>query len=150
MFEFLRRKGAAHGGDNRKGGDHSSSLSIVATNSTVQGSLVMPGEVFIAGTVEGDVRAERITVETSGVIQGSIIADTLVVRGNVQGIIRAHRVQILGGARVSGDVYHFELSLHWGAMLDVRCFHLADKTSNAPEAPPQSMALLPSLELARA
>lgn len=95
--------------------------SIVSPEMTVTGNLESSGDVQVDGTVDGDVRAETLTIGENGTINGTVRAGTLRVLGRIDGEIQAANVTILASARVRGDVVHESLAIEAGAMIEGHC-----------------------------
>jgi cytoskeletal protein CcmA (bactofilin family) len=72
----------------------------------------------IDGKVEGNVRAHKAVIGSSGVINGEIVAEEIVIRGEVNGPIRGRLVQLSAGARVVGDIVHGTISVESGAAFE--------------------------------
>jgi len=92
--------------------------SLISADVHIVGTLSAEGEMQIDGKVEGTVRAHRAVVGFSGVINGEIVADEIVIRGEVNGPIRGRSVQLAAGARVVGDIVHGTISVESGAAFE--------------------------------
>lgn len=92
--------------------------SLISADVHIVGTLSAEGEMQIDGKVEGNVRAHRAVVGTSGIIHGEIIADEIVIRGVVNGPIRGRSVQLAAGASVSGDIVHGTIAMETGAAFE--------------------------------
>jgi cytoskeletal protein CcmA (bactofilin family) len=89
--------------------------SLISADVHIVGTLSAEGEMQIDGKVEGNVRAHRAVIGSSGVINGEIVAEEIVIRGEVNGPIRGRLVQLSAGARVVGDIVHWTISVESGA-----------------------------------
>lgn len=59
---------------------------IIAKDSTVKGNITITnGQVTVQGHVNGDVHAKTVVLESSGVIDGNVIADTIKLEGKING-----------------------------------------------------------------
>jgi cytoskeletal protein CcmA (bactofilin family) len=125
--------------------------SLIQTDVTFKGTLQSKGELQLDGSVEGDVRVERLTIGESGVVNGNIYAQRVLIRGEVNGIIRAFEVQLAQNSRVTGDIIHSSLAVESQAMFNGRCRHsnspLDEAASEAEEARPV-VALQPAVPVA--
>jgi cytoskeletal protein CcmA (bactofilin family) len=92
--------------------------SLISADVHIVGTLSAEGEMQIDGKVEGNVRAHRAVVGSSGVINGEIVAEEIVIRGEVNGPIRGRMVQLAAGARVIGDIVHGTISVESGAAFE--------------------------------
>jgi cytoskeletal protein CcmA (bactofilin family) len=105
---------------NNEGGQRNSRVmpSLISADVHIVGTLSAEGEMQIDGKVEGNVRAHRAVVGSSGVINGEIVAEEIVIRGEVNGPIRGRLVQLSAGARVVGDIVHGMISVESGAAFE--------------------------------
>ncbi len=92
---------------------------IIGRTSFVRGRITGPGDLDIAGRVEGDVEVEGdITVDTHGLVAANLTGRRLVVRGAVKGDLTASDgVALEDGAKVVGDVRAPRISIATGALL---------------------------------
>ena len=56
-----------------------------------------------------------VTVGESGQVEGSILADTVVILGIAVGPVQANKVRIGNSAQVVGNIFHNELTVEPGA-----------------------------------
>jgi cytoskeletal protein CcmA (bactofilin family) len=140
MFAKADRNGARSGADR-------SMPSIIAADMRIVGQVTAQGDVQLDGTVEGDVRAEHLTVGASGVITGEITAESAQVSGTVTGRIRAKTVTLTRTARVKGDIAHESLSIEAGARFEGQVARLdTAKTANGGiRATPASDVDIPAI-----
>jgi len=103
--------------------------SILSHGLSIAGDIVSGGEVQIDGTVDGDVKCEKLTVGTSGSIKGSVFADEVVIRGRIKGQISSATVVLTRTSRVNGDILHDTLSIEPGAYLEGNCRRLESQSS---------------------
>ena len=87
---------------------------------TLQGRLDIQGDLKIAGTVEGELKATGdVTVDAGATIQASIEGANVSVRGQVTGNVTAKRRLTLGGSgRLNGDGRVGRLTVEDGATLN--------------------------------
>jgi cytoskeletal protein CcmA (bactofilin family) len=98
--------------------------SLITGQVVLSGDLASDGEVQLDGKVVGDVRAQRLTVGESGVIEGAVEADSVDIHGRVRGAIRARSVRLRACADVEGDITHAELAIESGARFVGRSLRL--------------------------
>ena len=108
--------------------------SIISSDLSVTGTLASAGDMQIDGSIDGDVRCARLVVGESGVIKGTVRAETVTVRGRVEGGIRARALAIGATARVEGDILHQELDVEAGAFVQGRFRHSRDPLAETPAA----------------
>src|ERR1700749_1399095 len=92
-----------------------SGASLVAEGVATGGEITPLGDMRLDGAVEGDLKAGRLTVGETGLVTGSIQADSVEIRGRVTGTIVARVVKLWATARVDGDISHTELAIDAGA-----------------------------------
>jgi cytoskeletal protein CcmA (bactofilin family) len=107
--------------------------SLIAEGVTLDGGLVGDGELHLDGTIRGDLKVERLTIGESGLVEGSVTAESIECRGRVAGAIIAKQVKLHSSAHVDGDVTHEELSIEAGAYFQGRSLKFArNVTHDAP------------------
>jgi cytoskeletal protein CcmA (bactofilin family) len=89
--------------------------SIISAHTEMTGSLTTTDEMHVYGKIKGDVRAAAITVCAGAVVNGDLIADTIVVDGAVEGRIEAQHVLLRAGAVVKGEIMHGSLGIDTAA-----------------------------------
>jgi cytoskeletal protein CcmA (bactofilin family) len=107
--------------------------SIISADMVLQGSLNSEGEVQLDGSVEGDIRADSLTIGEDASVEGHVVAETVIVRGKVKGSIRARQVQLAATARIEGDIVHSALSMESGAFFDGNCRNSADPAADTSQ-----------------
>lgn len=81
--------------------------SVVGIGMKVIGDIEAGGVVRVEGTVEGSIRgARQILLDRTGVIQGDIYADEIVLGGRIVGTVNAaERVEVQSSSRIEGDIH---------------------------------------------
>lgn len=92
--------------------------SVIAHGVTVDGAIATGGELQIAGTVRGDIRAQSCYVDGDGAVHGEILAADIHIDGRVIGPLVAQRVRLTAGAHVEGDIVTETISIEDGAFID--------------------------------
>ena len=77
-------------------------------------------DLHVAGEVIGTLKAQTLVIVESGVIEGQISAETVVVSGRVTGPVSAKSVRLHLSARVDGDITYTNLQMENGARLNGR------------------------------
>lgn len=113
----------------------SSAPSIIGANVRIKGDLSTAGEIQLDGVVKGDVSAASIIMGEQGALEGTIVAEKVVVRGQVKGSIRGRSVIMERTARVTGDVFHSTLSIESGAIIEGTFSHSDDPLGKKAAAP---------------
>lgn len=89
--------------------------SVLSADLTISGDIRTQGEIRVEGVVEGDIRAERLTISEGAKIRGEVVAEEVVVNGHVSGRLRATKVRLAGSAQVEGDIIHKAIAIENGA-----------------------------------
>lgn len=113
--------------------------SLVAQGVVFRGDLATDGDLHLDGVVEGDLKAAYLTIGETGVVTGTIQAETIEIRGRVSGAISARQVRLWATARVDGDISHAELSIESGAHFEGRSLVFAVAEAPAAETPALSV-----------
>lgn len=79
------------------------------------GGLTAAGVVEVHGKIIGDVCCAELEIGSKGRIEGSIIADDIIVSGEVSGSIYASQIELRNTARVDGDLHYQSLTKKPGA-----------------------------------
>jgi len=108
--------------------------SIISADLNVLGNLVSEGLVDIDGTVDGNVKADQVTVRTNGKVRGDISSNVVHIYGEVHGVIRANSVFLYSSCRIEGIVVHQSLSVEDGAFIDGKLKRMQDRVSSLPES----------------
>ncbi len=108
------RKQKATGNDNRPA---TSLPTHIGADSVVEGSLVTDGEVQVEGTLRGTLKARVCIVAATGMVEGELDAEDIVVRGRVIGPLRGEHVHLQDGAWVEGDITSVTIAIDTGARL---------------------------------
>ncbi len=101
---------------------------------TIVGSLHFDGAVVLDGEIRGEVRCRSLAISERGVIDGLIVAESVVVAGEVTGTIYAERLVLRAACQVEGDIFHRELSLEDGCYFEGRSRRHAEPLGLAPPA----------------
>ncbi len=98
----------------------SEQTNIIGKGITIRGSLTGAGDLVIEGHVEGQVALKnRLTIETSGVVEAEIRADELTINGTASGNIEAQtKVSINQSAKVAGDIKAARVVIEEGAVFN--------------------------------
>jgi cytoskeletal protein CcmA (bactofilin family) len=108
--------------------------STIANDMQVHGNLTSKGELRVDGSVDGDVRAQIVTIGESGSVKGAVNADEAYVHGRVEGTVRAGKVLLAHTGHVLADIVHGRLVIEEGARFEGQCKQ-ADKPVAELEKP---------------
>ncbi len=77
------------------------------------------------GSLQGTTQRDcAVVIGPKAVINGSVLAHSVVVLGRVKGNISAEYIEIRESARVSGDVSYVRLEVHQGSHVEGRMFRI--------------------------
>jgi cytoskeletal protein CcmA (bactofilin family) len=88
----------------------STPVSCIGSGMSIVGNVECSGSAHVFGRIEGELRASELVIGEGAQIQGSVVAQEVIVSGTVKGTIRAVRV-ILQGGTVEGDIFNRTLSI---------------------------------------
>ncbi|WP_417318155.1 bactofilin family protein [Emcibacter sp.] len=120
--------------------------SIIGSDVTVNGDITTLGEIQLDGTVDGDVRSESLTIGEHGAVNGTIMANNVIVKGSASGQIRGRNVRLEKTARVKGDIMHEALSVEAGAVVEGTLMHQEDALQENGPKPVQPVEVAPAPE----
>jgi len=94
--------------------------SVIAPGMKIVGDVEASGILKIEGTVQGSIRgARQVVVGRSGVIQGDVHAEEVILGGRVVGTITAtERVEIQANSVIEGDVHTRSIVVFEGGLLN--------------------------------
>ena len=98
--------------------------SIISADLRIIGNLESEGDIQIDGTVEGDIRSQKLTISETAVVRGAIEVDEVAIAGQLTGQIKARTVMLLRTAKVIADVIQEKLEIEAGAFFEGNCRHL--------------------------
>ncbi|WP_321391299.1 polymer-forming cytoskeletal protein [Emcibacter sp.] len=97
--------------------------SIIGSDVTINGDVTTLGEIQLDGIVDGDVRSESVTVGEHGAVNGTVVANNVVVKGSITGQIKGRNIRLEKTAKVKGDIMHETLSVEAGAFIEGSLTH---------------------------
>lgn len=112
----------------------SSGTVVINRGVTISGTLTLEGEVFIEGTVDGEVWCTAAQISERGMVDGLIVADRLVVLGEFRGHIYATELVLGAGCAVEGHIFHNKLVLEEGCFFEGKSRRHGDPQRLAPIA----------------
>lgn len=109
-------------------------VSVISADIRIVGDLEGEGELQIDGTVEGNIKSKTVTIGQSGVINGEIKADTVLIAGQFAGKIKSRVLTLTKTAHVDGNVAAQEsLAIEAGAHFEGQCLRPNAKQGNVKE-----------------
>ena len=90
------------------------SISTISEDLVIDGNVTSKGELRLDGQVHGDVHCVTFVLGENAQLEGSVVAEKVIVRGRLIGSVRALKVMLQSTAHVEGDLFHKGLSLEQG------------------------------------
>ncbi len=98
---------------------HAADISTLLSKETeIRGSVKTQGSLRVDGTVYGDViSAKTVTIGSTGIVEGNITGEDIIVAGKVKGALSARgKVSLESSAQIDGDLNTSRLSIAEGAV----------------------------------
>jgi len=76
------------------------------------------GDIHLDGQVQGDIHCVSLVLGESSQLEGSAIAEEVVIRGHLIGSVRALRVSLQSTSHVEGDLFYESLAIEQGAYFE--------------------------------
>jgi cytoskeletal protein CcmA (bactofilin family) len=92
--------------------------STIGEELLVIGNVTSKGEIHVDGRVQGGIHCHSLVLGENSQIEGSVVAQNVVIRGNLSGSVRALRIALHSGCHVEGDLFHHSLTIEQGAYFD--------------------------------
>ncbi len=89
--------------------------SLLSSDLFIKGNLTTNGDIQIEGGVEGNIKANLLTIGKEAKIKGELNTEELIVNGHVSGTIRSKKVTLTSSAKVEGDIIHQTIAIETGA-----------------------------------
>lgn len=112
------------------------SISTIGEDLTITGNVTSKGELHVNGRVQGDVHCAALVLGENAQVEGSVVAQDVMVRGRLIGSVRALRVVLQSTAYVEGNLFHKSLSLEQGTHFEGESRPSEAPLSSVPEVPP--------------
>ena len=97
----------------------------------IKGEIDSPEHVFLAGSLDGDITCDQLTVDGTGRVTGKISAKLAVIDGHVDGDIVVERLQIKSKAVVKGSLTYTSIEVAEGAQIDGNFVQVTKKPQKA-------------------
>jgi len=111
---------------------------VIAGGAHFKGQIKNTRAIEINGTVEADLKADKVTIGAGGKFVGAINADLVVISGHYDGNMDAGSIWATATAQIAGKIQYKTLQMDRGAALNCRVVHnwkpektAAKKTANA-------------------
>ena len=100
-----------------------SNKAVFADGTRFKGHIKNARAIEINGTVEADLKADKVTIGSDGKFVGSITADLIVVSGHYDGNMDAGSIWATATAQITGKIQYKTLQMDRGAALNCRVVH---------------------------
>ena len=87
------------------------SISTIGEDLTITGNVTSKGELHLDGQVQGDVHCVALVLGENAQLEGSVVAEDVMVRGRLIGSVRALRVTLQSKSHVEGNLFHKSFSI---------------------------------------
>lgn len=112
--------------------------SIIGEDLTITGNVTSKGEIQVDGEIQGDIHCGSLLLGDKSQVNGSVIAEDVVVRGKVTGSIRGLRVTLQAQSHVEGDIFHQSLAIEQGAYFEGKSRRSDDPMADVKTPPLRS------------
>ena len=96
---------------------------VIADGAHFKGQMKNARVIEINGTVEADLKADKVTIGSDGKFVGAINADLVVISGHYDGNMDAGSIWATATAQIAGKIQYKTLQMDRGAALNCRVVH---------------------------
>lgn len=96
---------------------------VIASGANFKGHIKNTPAIEINGTVEADIKAEKLTIGDSGKFVGTANVELVVISGHYDGNMDAGSIWATATAEISGKIQYKTIQLDRGAALNCRFIH---------------------------
>jgi len=102
---------------------------VIGSNIKVLGNVIFSGGLYVDGEIQGEVAADSegpavLTLDENSVVEGDVRAPQILLNGEVSGNVYAsEHAELLGKARISGNLYYRSLQMALGAEVNGQLVH---------------------------
>ena len=108
-------------------GSAKSQTAHIGANICIKGEIDSPEHVFLAGSLDGDITCDQLTIDEAGRVKGKVVAKLAIIDGLVDGDIVVERLQIKSKAVVRGSLSYHSIEVAEGAHIDGNFVQVAEK-----------------------
>ena len=88
---------------------------FVGEGVVLKGSFEVPGIASISGTIEGELSAKQVVVESTGTIRGKVTGESIDVRGEVvEYLASTSSLIVRSTGKVTGAIHYAEIEIEKG------------------------------------
>ena len=96
---------------------------VIASGANFKGQIKNTPAIEINGTVEADIKAEKLTIGEGGKFVGAANVELVVISGHYDGNMDAGSIWATATAEISGKIQYKTIQLDRGAALNCRFIH---------------------------
>ena len=96
---------------------------VIASGANFKGQIKNAPAIEINGTVEADIKAEKLTIGEGGKFVGAASVELVVISGHYDGNMDAGSIWATATAEISGKIQYKTIQLDRGAALNCRFIH---------------------------
>jgi len=106
---------------------------LVGATAKIEGNIQFSGGLRVDGEINGNIVAapgqpSTLVLSEQGRVNGEISVTHLVINGTVHGPVRASEyLELLGKAKIIGDVQYGTMEIHLGATISGKLTHLSEQ-----------------------
>jgi len=100
------------------GGGPTRRTSTIDDKLLITGNVMSNGDIHLDGQVQGDIHCVSLVLGENSQLEGSAIAEEVVIRGHLIGSVRALRVSLQSTSHVEGDLFYESLAIEQGAYFE--------------------------------
>ena len=100
-----------------------SNKAVIADGAHFKGQIKNARAIEVNGTVEADLKADKVTIGSGGKFVGAINADLVVISGHYDGNMDAGSIWATATAQIAGKIQYKTLQMDRGAALNCRVVH---------------------------
>ncbi len=106
---------------------------LIGAGTRIEGNIQFSGGLRVDGEINGNIIAapgqtSTLVLSEHGKVTGEINVTHLVINGTVSGPVRASEyLELLGKAKIIGDVQYGTMEIHLGATISGKLTHLSDQ-----------------------
>ncbi len=95
----------------------------------ITGNVTSKSAIHLNGQVRGDIHCISFVLGENAQLEGSVIAEDVVIRGRLIGSVRAIRVTLQSKSHIEGDLLHQTLTIEQGAYFEGKSRRCEDPVS---------------------
>ena len=98
--------------------DQKFSSSILANSFSLKGSISCKGELQIDGRINGNLNGEKVILGSESIMDGTLIADEIIISGKFKGKIKGKSIRLEAGASVDAEITYEILAIEDGSSVN--------------------------------